>query len=287
MFRDRLNQELRDDRGDSLPNSEIRVTFWGVRGGLPAPGAMTQGFGGNSPCIEMRCNRRLLIFDAGTGIRALGKDLMARSPVAGDLFFSTTRFNHICGLPFFAAAFNPANSFRLWCGNAQPETCIKDVLSGLMNDPIFPVPLDVFNADLSFRDFTDGIDLDIGDGVTIATSKLNGCPPGTAYRVTYGGRSVCYLAGACLDDEDTVEAIVAFAGDADMIIFGPPLINGQSKECAWTAATRLATDAQVSKLVLSGHAPEDDDDVLNQREEHLAHDHPGTVLAREGQEVSV
>ncbi len=270
-----------------MPNSEIRVTFWGVRGGLPAPGAMTQGYGGNSPCIEMRCNGRLLIFDAGTGIRALGKDLMARSPVAGDLFFSTTRFNHICGLPFFAAAFNPANSFRLWCGNAQPETCIKDVLSGLMNDPIFPVPLDIFNAELSFRDFSDGIDLDIGDGVTIATNKLNGCPPGTAYRVSYGGRSVCYLAGACLDDQATVKTIVSFAGDADMIIFGPPLIDGQSKECAWTAATRLASDAHVDKLVLSGHAPEDDDHVLTQREAQLAHDHPGTVLAREGQEVAI
>ena len=63
----------------------MELTFWGVRGGMPAPGAATQRFGGNSPCIELRAASHLVIFDAGTGLRDLGRDLMARSPASGDL----------------------------------------------------------------------------------------------------------------------------------------------------------------------------------------------------------
>ena len=270
-----------------MPASAITIRFWGVRGGMPAPGAATQDFGGNSPCIEVRCDGRLLIFDAGTGIRLLGKALIAQSPVDGDVFFSSTRFNNICGLPFFAAAFHPKNTFRFWCGTAHTQGCLKDVLNRLMNDPVFPVPLDVFNADMTFDDFSGGDRLDIGDGIVIATAPLAGDPPGIAYRIAYGHHVICIVPAAALDTAEQHAAMVAFTSGADMMIFGPPAAGSNATEASWCAALGLADEAGIAKLVLSGHAPEDNDGVLDAREAKLTGKRPGTVLAREGQELVV
>jgi hypothetical protein len=67
----------------------MSVRFWGVRGSIPCPGPDTVGYGGNTSCVEIRCGDQVLIFDAGTGIRPLGKALMAEGKVADtDIFLS-------------------------------------------------------------------------------------------------------------------------------------------------------------------------------------------------------
>src|SRR3546814_11187788 len=55
--------------------SDFFVRFWGTRGSIPCPGESYTRYGGNTSCIEVRCGDKLLIFDAGTGLRPLGKQL--------------------------------------------------------------------------------------------------------------------------------------------------------------------------------------------------------------------
>src|SRR5207248_4389084 len=63
------------------------VTFWGTRGSIPTPGAHTARYGGNTPCVAVEGTGgggdngqgQLVILDAGTGIRALGRELVERS----------------------------------------------------------------------------------------------------------------------------------------------------------------------------------------------------------------
>src|SRR2546429_75826 len=71
------------------------VTFWGTRGSIPTPGAHTARYGGNTPCVAVegsgggkgggggRGGGQLVILDAGTGIRALGRGLVERQNGAG------------------------------------------------------------------------------------------------------------------------------------------------------------------------------------------------------------
>ncbi|MGC1996916.1 MAG: MBL fold metallo-hydrolase, partial [Pseudolabrys sp.] len=59
--------------------ASMRVRFWGVRGSIPCPGPSTIRYGGNTPCIEVRCGDHVLIFDAGTGLRSLGIELLKDS----------------------------------------------------------------------------------------------------------------------------------------------------------------------------------------------------------------
>jgi phosphoribosyl 1,2-cyclic phosphodiesterase len=55
----------------------MKLKFWGVRGSIPTPGKHTVRYGGNTPCLELRLDDdSLVIFDAGTGIRNFGDDLI-------------------------------------------------------------------------------------------------------------------------------------------------------------------------------------------------------------------
>ena len=62
----------------------------------------------------------LLVFDAGTGIRELGRSLVDNSngdAICGDIFFSHMHWDHIQGLPFFTPAFQEGNQLTLWGGS--------------------------------------------------------------------------------------------------------------------------------------------------------------------------
>ncbi len=109
----------------------LRVRFWGTRGSIPSPGQQTVRYGGNTPCLELRTpDDWLIVLDAGTGIRELGRSLMARangSPVKGDIFLTHAHWDHIQGLPFFAPIFHPGNHFTIW-GSKAMETSIGRVV---------------------------------------------------------------------------------------------------------------------------------------------------------------
>ena len=56
----------------------LHLRFWGTRGSIPAPGPDTVRYGGNTPCIEVRTETGwLIVLDGGTGMRELGRSLIA------------------------------------------------------------------------------------------------------------------------------------------------------------------------------------------------------------------
>src|SRR5689334_23332223 len=95
----------------------LLVKFWGTRGSIPTPGAATQGYGGNTTCVEIRSGSTLLVCDGGTGLRELGLDLERRAdeqPVVAHLFFSHPHWDHIQGFPFFAPAYTEGNTLHIY-----------------------------------------------------------------------------------------------------------------------------------------------------------------------------
>ena len=260
----------------------MELTFWGVRGGMPAPGAATRRFGGNSPCIELRVGSHLVIFDAGTGLRDLGRDLMARSPIKGDLLFSHTNFNRICGLPFFAAAFHPGNAFGFWCGHRPEEGSIKEVLTRLMTDPVFPVPIDIFNAALAFHDFTAGRRFELCDGIAVDSLAVSCGLAGTAYRVSFEDRSLCHACAVRLPKDPS--DLLGLVRGCDTLVMS--LIEEDVPDADRVLA-EFAREAGVGRLIVTDHAPDADDDSLERRERAMTTIFAPTVLAREGQRFSL
>jgi phosphoribosyl 1,2-cyclic phosphodiesterase len=66
---------------NQIVNNQFFVKFWGVRGSIPTPGNATIRYGGNTSCLEIGVGEKTLIFDAGTGLRNLGKNLTPQPPL--------------------------------------------------------------------------------------------------------------------------------------------------------------------------------------------------------------
>src|ERR671932_382197 len=100
-----------------MSKEDFTVKFWGVRGSLPVAGPEFLRYGGNTACVEMRCGRHVLIFDAGSGLKPAGKALRAEGVADLDLFFTHCHYDHILGLPFFAPLYEGRSRVILWSGH--------------------------------------------------------------------------------------------------------------------------------------------------------------------------
>jgi phosphoribosyl 1,2-cyclic phosphodiesterase len=272
-------------------DNDFFVRFWGVRGSIACPGPKTMRYGGNTSCLEIGCGDRLLVFDAGTGIHAMGTDLAVNRGVGGDfkcdLFFTHTHFDHICGFPFFSPAFDPSNELRIWAGHLLPERTIREVLIYLMMDPLFPIPIDTMRAKLEFEDFEAGESLSPGDDISIRTAALNHPNGATGYRVDYAGRSICYVTDTehVLDKPD--ENILGLIEGADFFIYDSTYSDDEFDahkgwgHSTWQEGARLAEKAGVGTFVVFHHDPDHDDEYMDAVTKAVEAARPGSIVARE------
>ena len=272
-----------------VDSEEALVRFWGVRGSIAAPGPDTVRYGGNTPCVEVRCGNRSLVFDAGTGIRPLGERLCRQGDREVDLFLSHTHFDHIVGFPFFRYAYESTKKLRVWAGHLLPDRTVEEVFRAFMRAPFFPVPLDILSADVEFHDFIAGETLRTNNGITLRTAALNHPDRATGYRVEFDGKSVCYIT----DTQHVVgapdAAILDLIADADIVIYDAMFTDEEFPRfddwghSTWQECLRLCEAANVRVPVIFHHLPSRDDAALDAIADAVAQRYPGAVVAREGE----
>jgi phosphoribosyl 1,2-cyclic phosphodiesterase len=269
-------------------DSDFFVRFWGVRGSIACPGAAWAAYGGNTSCLEVRCGRQLLIFDGGTGLRQLGEHLKSETPVDADLLFTHSHLDHIAGIPFFSALFEPSNRFRMWAGHLVPERTLRDVICSMMAAPLFPVPIDIFTAETSYHDFTASENLTPRAGVTIRTAALNHPNRATGYRIEFGGRSICYVTDTEHVPGKPDRNVIDLVRDADIFIYDSTYTDEEFPRfvtwghSTWQEGIRLANAAGVKTLVIFHHDPSHDDSIMDEIASAAEQSRPGTLVAREG-----
>lgn len=304
----------------------MRVRFWGVRGSYPVPGPSTNRYGGNTSCVHVLPDSgSVIIIDAGTGIRKLGKELM--KGVAGQgkgmihLLISHTHWDHIQGLPFFAPLHRKGNTIYVYSLHRN-DTHLKHVFRSATEDPYFPVSFDAAKATVEFVDLEVGSSFSIDD-VEVECTRLNHPWIAMAYRLNADESSLVYVSDtapfkdlllqqeyipappgpdASIDPKDARllgsmrKKVVHLCRSADMVIYDTHFTEQEYLSrphwghSAPVHALDLLTDAHARTLVLFHHAPEHGDDQMDSILEHtreLAAGKIKVLCAMEGQTLDV
>lgn len=272
----------------------MSARFWGVRGSIPCPGPNTVRYGGNTSCVEVRCGDHRLVFDAGSGLRALGLALADEEQTTDiDLFLSHCHIDHLIGLPFFVPAFVKGNRLRLWAGNLKAAGGVQETVRKLMSYPLFPIEIEAAQGKIEFNDFEPGAVLMPRPGIKVMTTPLNHPGGATGYRVEYGGRAMAYITDTELNADEMDPALLELARDASIVIIDTTYTDEELPEhvgwghSSWQQAVRLANEAGVGKLFLFHHDPEHDDDEMDRIAAAAARARPGTVVAKEGFSINI
>jgi phosphoribosyl 1,2-cyclic phosphodiesterase len=272
-------------------SQRFTVRFWGVRGSIPTPGSETVRFGGNTACVEIQVGGKRLIFDGGTGLRVLGKQLIKEMPVEAHLFFTHTHWDRIQGFPFFVPAFIEGNAFNIYGAMGPNGASIKQRLSDQMLRPNFPVPLQVMRSDMKFHDISPGMVITLDD-VVVETISLNRPNSALGYRVTWNGRSVVYATDTEHIPNHLDQGLLYLAHQADLLIYDaayadhayydPKTAIASRQAGTWYSGIEVANAASSKRVILFHHDPSHEDDFLDQIEAEIRSSFPRVQLAREG-----
>ena len=274
-----------------LATGPVSIRFWGVRGSIPTPGRETAAVGGNTSCVEIRIGEHVIILDAGSGIRALGKALMREAkgaPMNITMLVTHTHWDHIQGFPFFIPAYNPKVNVRI-LGYEGAVHGLRGALFEQMQTAFFPIGLNQMASHVTFEELED-MQFDLGPakvrtifsnhpgiclGYRLTTSKgvITYMPDHEAYephererQKAAGESSQTSLEYARTQDEKVIE----FLRDAEVMIADSqydraeyPTRLGWGHTCA-DDTVDLAIRAGVKQLFLFHHDPDHDDAKIEQ-----------------------
>lgn len=263
----------------------LELEFWGVRGSIACPSPTHVRFGGNTSCISVNAGGERLILDAGTGLRELGNALLREDVRRARVLMTHTHWDHINGFPFFKPAYIPNRSFTIMAGHLGPGG-VRNVLSGQMAGPTFPVPIETMRAELGFEDFTAGDSFRIGE-VSVRTAPLNHPNGATGYRIEHGGKSLCYVTDTEHVPGAPDQTILGLIAGADLVIYDSTYTDEEFPRhlgwghSTWQEAVRLCQAAEVRSLAIFHHDPEHDDSFMEQVERDAIALWPQAFVARE------
>ena len=290
-------------------DSAIEIKFWGVRGSIPCPGPETVQYGGNTMCLSLRFkihdHYRLIIIDAGSGIRNLG-DALVTGPLCNgyfraELLLTHTHLDHILGLPFFAPIYFPETQLKIYGPKTCEEDPLKDVIGGQLSYRYFPVRQEELAASIEYIDLKEG-HYSLGDGIKVSAKYLNHPLLALGYRIQYRDRVICtafdtepFYNVFCTDPTDPAyDHLLAAEGDlaareenrrmeafyhgADLLIHDGQytLAEYEAEKRGWghspiEYAVETAQRAAVKRLAISHHDPLRTDSQINMLAQKFCH----------------
>ena len=299
-----------------MGHSNFSLRFWGVRGSYAVSHRGALKYGGNTSCVEVIAGNHRIIFDAGTGIIGLGKELLKeKSPLSLNLFLSHTHHDHLSGFYFFDPLFHKRNRINIF-GPRSGKRSLAETLRAAMEPALFPIGLDALDARKLIWSLVGGEGIELRDNrqaprITktvslrgnhseqpmILTHRSPAHPNGVIlYRVFFHGKSVVYAT-------DLEEApggypdVIAFARDADVLIHDAQYLESEYASAVnprkgWghstvESATEVAKKAGVKRLVLFHHEPTHDDHCIDQILKLARRRFPATTVAAEGMVISL
>jgi phosphoribosyl 1,2-cyclic phosphodiesterase len=280
----------------------VRLRIWGCRGSVPTPGTETVRYGGNTSCVEvMLADGAVLVLDAGTGIRPLGKELLERGVRQLHLLLTHLHLDHLEGLRFFGPLWDAGVRVDIW-GPSSPVTSLRDRISRSFSPPLFPLDLRDVPAGIVFHDVPRE-PWSFG-GVTLSTALVVHPGSTVGYRLETSSASFAYLpdhepalVGGVADKSLDWISGGALAEDVDLLLHDAQYFEDEYEQhIGWghssvADAVAYADAVGAGRLLLFHHEPLHDDAALDRLEararELAGRNGDGPTLAREGMVVEL
>jgi phosphoribosyl 1,2-cyclic phosphodiesterase len=278
------------------------VKFFGTRGSIPVCNPEFQDFGGNTTCVQLKIKEtnNIAVFDAGTGIRDLGKEFIASGHKQEELFiaFSHFHWDHIQGFPFFDPAFNKKQKINILAmGSGREIKCLEEVFRVQMQKEYFPVQLANMGANFNFMLLDQSMEIFGGDKtdskpIIVIANKHNHPGGAYGYRLEREGKIFVF----CTDVEHGNKIdpkVVRLAEGADLLIHEAQYTSEELKEkkgwghSSYEQAIQVAEMAGVKQLAITHHDPDHDDKFLTKIEKQCQQRFKDCFLAREKMEIEL
>lgn len=254
--------------------------------------------GGNTPCVELTLkDNKKIVFDAGSGMRVMGK--FSDYPADGHyhLFMSHFHWDHIQGLPFFDASYNPDIIFDIY----SPYADMKKYFAEQMRAPFYPVDFSAIESHFHFHQIEACKTLTIGSA-EISCMKMSHPGDSYSYSVVEDGKKFVYATDVELSSKDFAETPgrCEVFQDADvMLIDSQYTVEEALRKANWghsafCYAIDFAAAWRIKKMFMFHHEPTYDDRKLNTILEsarwyanYISGDSLAIDIAREGVEFDL
>jgi len=298
------------------------VRFWGVRGSIPCPDVDMIEYGGNSTCLEIRADGRLIIIDFGSGIKNLSENLMKndfkKGPIDADIFVTHTHLDHLIGFAMFTPFFLANSKLRIYGPVMSGGVKLHSVFANEFSYEYWPVRLNELSSNIIFKQLRETT-VDLGGGLKVSTKYINHTVATFAFRFDYKGKSIvtyfdtepfqnlfperdldqrtfydedAYIAGVLAEKEENGK-ILKFLKNADIVIHDcqyteEEYLNGKLNwgHSTYERAIEAGLKANVKKIIAFHHDPSRTDKELRELEakykELHKNDNIELIWAKEG-----
>jgi phosphoribosyl 1,2-cyclic phosphodiesterase len=274
----------------------LRIAFCGVRGSTPAPGIDFVRYGGHTSCLALAhdgASAPTLILDAGAGLQSVSS-LLGGAPFTGTILLSHLHWDHVLGLPFFAAGDDAQARVSVLLPEQESGEAAASVLAGMMSPPYFPIEPTELRGEWAFATIAPG-EQQI-EGFTVLAREIPHKGGRTfGYRISDGHSTLAYMPDHCPTTLGPGEdgfgeyhpAALELAQDVDALVHDAQLFP---EELAAEAdfghavadyAVELAKRAGARSVVLFHHRHDRSDDALDGLAQRLSGS-PGVSVAAEG-----
>jgi phosphoribosyl 1,2-cyclic phosphodiesterase len=278
----------------------VRINLCGTRGSTPAPGRDFVRYGGHTSCLAVTADGAAapeLLLDAGTGIRQV-TGLLAGGPFRGTIALTHLHWDHVQGLPFFAAGDRHDARISLLLPEPAEGTGAEAALEHGFSPPSFPITPRQLRGHWTVTGIEPG-EIRLGQLTLLARQIPHKGGRTFGYRVSEGDRAVAYLPDHCPTDLGSGpgglgayhEAALALAAGADIVMhdsfwyaeeFDPARTLGHA---AAEYAIGLAATAGAKRVLLLHHRPDRTDAELEKIAATLRDSQVPVTLAADGEVI--
>ena len=259
----------------------MKIKIWGCRGSLATPGRGTIRYGGHTTCVEVRTrDGHLIIIDAGSGLRALGQDLVKEKGLRHvTMLLTHAHWDHLTGFPFFAPAYSPDFAIT-FCGGPIARESIRSYLLHQMRPPFFPVEFSHLKAQFKFGcecgvSNCHGKLADINGSFKCEAIPLNHPNGGRGFKFVEDGKSFVFLTDNELSFKHpgglSRSEYVSHCAEADLLLHDAQYRDAEYQitrgwgHSTYADAVDLAIEAGVKRLGLFHHDPSRSDKALDRQ----------------------